>query len=156
MRLRPLATAAAVIALAAPLTSCGFDYATERDYTPGRGANTREGEVDVLSAVVVSAANGVTDMLLDAAKAAERGDREAFLDAARRFETRHYELIDGVDEHAAEVLVGEPLAGRALQELAHRTLVRVEAGTVDRFQVAQQGRHRREPIAVDVAAGRNA
>ena len=58
MRLRPLATAAAVIALAAPLTSCGFDYATERDYTPGSGANTREGEVDVLSAVVVSAAEG--------------------------------------------------------------------------------------------------
>lgn len=47
-------------------------------------------------AVVVSAANGVTDMLLDAARAAERGDREAFLDAAQRFETRHYELIDGV------------------------------------------------------------
>ncbi|GAB3024673.1 hypothetical protein GCM10011376_10290 [Nocardioides flavus (ex Wang et al. 2016)] len=58
MRLRPLATAAAVIALAAPLTSCGFDYATERDYTPGSGSNSREGEVDVLSAVVVSAAEG--------------------------------------------------------------------------------------------------
>lgn len=58
MRLRPLATAAAVIALAAPLTSCGFDYATERDYTPAGGANNREGEVDILSAVVVSASEG--------------------------------------------------------------------------------------------------
>ena len=36
MRLRSLATAAAVIALAAPLTSCGFDYATERDLHPRR------------------------------------------------------------------------------------------------------------------------
>ena len=58
MRLRSLATAAAVIALAAPLTSCGFDYATERDYTPAGGANSREGVVDVLSAVVVSGAEG--------------------------------------------------------------------------------------------------
>ena len=58
MRLRSLATAAAVVALAAPLTSCGFDYATERDYTPAGGANNREGVVDVLSAVVVSGAEG--------------------------------------------------------------------------------------------------
>lgn len=58
MQLRPLATAAAVLALAAPLTSCGFDYATDRAYTPANGANTLEGEVDVLSAVIVSAAEG--------------------------------------------------------------------------------------------------
>ncbi|HEX5917255.1 MAG TPA: hypothetical protein VFY76_05335 [Nocardioides sp.] len=58
MRLRSLATAAAVIALAAPLTSCGFDYATERDYTPAGGSNNREGVVDLLSAVVVSGAEG--------------------------------------------------------------------------------------------------
>ena len=58
MQLRPLVTAAAVLALAAPLSSCGFDYATERDYTPASGANNREGDVDVLAAVVVSAAEG--------------------------------------------------------------------------------------------------
>jgi hypothetical protein len=58
MRLRSLATAAAVVALAAPLTSCGFDYATEREYTPAGGANSREGVVDLLSAVVVSGAEG--------------------------------------------------------------------------------------------------
>ncbi|MBD3924797.1 hypothetical protein IEZ26_09225 [Nocardioides cavernae] len=58
MRLRSLATAAAVIALAAPLTSCGFSYATERTYTPAGGANNREGVVDVLSAVVVSGTKG--------------------------------------------------------------------------------------------------
>ena len=48
----------AVLALAVPLSSCGFDYATDRDYTPAGGANNREGDVDVLSAVVVSAAEG--------------------------------------------------------------------------------------------------
>jgi hypothetical protein len=58
MQLRPLATATAVLALAVPLSSCGFDYATDREYTPAGGANNREGEVDVLSAVVVSAAEG--------------------------------------------------------------------------------------------------
>jgi hypothetical protein len=58
MRLRSFATAAAALALAAPLTSCGFDYATERDYTPAGGSNNREGVVDLLSAVVVSGAEG--------------------------------------------------------------------------------------------------
>jgi hypothetical protein len=58
MQLRPLATATAVLALAVPLSSCGFDYATDREYSPAGGANNREGEVDVLSAVVVSAAEG--------------------------------------------------------------------------------------------------
>ena len=58
MQHRLLVSAATVVALAAPLSSCGFDYATDRDYTPGSGANNREGAVDVLSAVVVSAAEG--------------------------------------------------------------------------------------------------
>ena len=58
MQHRLLVSAATVVALAAPLSSCGFDYATDRDYTPGSGANNREGDVDVLSAVVVSAAEG--------------------------------------------------------------------------------------------------
>ena len=58
MQHRLLATAAAVVALAAPLSSCGFDYATDRVYTLTSGANNREGDVDVLSAVVVSAAEG--------------------------------------------------------------------------------------------------
>ncbi len=58
MQHRLLVTAAAVVALAAPLSSCGFSYATDREYTPGSGANNRDGDVDVLSAVVVSAAEG--------------------------------------------------------------------------------------------------
>ncbi|WP_210439842.1 hypothetical protein [Nocardioides xinjiangensis] len=58
MRLRPLATACAVLALAAPLSSCGFDYATDREYDVNSAAENREGTVDVLSAVVVSATEG--------------------------------------------------------------------------------------------------
>lgn len=55
---RSLATALSVLALAVPLSACGFDYATERDYTPGAGTNNREGVVDILSAAVVSAEKG--------------------------------------------------------------------------------------------------
>ena len=47
-------------------------------------------------AVIVSAANGITDALLDTAQSALRGDRDAYLAAAQRFETRHYDLIAGV------------------------------------------------------------
>jgi hypothetical protein len=58
MRLRSLATAAAVIALAAPLTSCAKGRATEREYDVNSAAEERAGTVDVLNAVVVSAAEG--------------------------------------------------------------------------------------------------
>jgi hypothetical protein len=53
---RPLAlmTGALVLSLGG-LTSCGFDLATDRPYTPGAGTNARDGEVDVLAAVVVAA-----------------------------------------------------------------------------------------------------
>ena len=54
-----LLTAAGVLLLAAPvLTSCGFDYATDRPYTPAAGTNDQGGPVDVLGAVVVSAEDG--------------------------------------------------------------------------------------------------
>ncbi len=52
---RTTALSAASLLLAAPmLTSCGFDYATDRPYTPAAGTNDREGSVDVLGAVIVS------------------------------------------------------------------------------------------------------
>jgi hypothetical protein len=50
--------AAGVLALATVLSSCGFDYATDRVYTPGAGVNDRDASVDVLAAVVVSAEEG--------------------------------------------------------------------------------------------------
>lgn len=47
-------------------------------------------------AAVVSAANGVTDLLLDAARAAMRRDRPSFMASAKKFELRHDELIDAL------------------------------------------------------------
>jgi aspartokinase/homoserine dehydrogenase 1 len=44
-------------------------------------------------AVVVSAANGITDTLLEAAQAALHGNRDVYAAAAKQFETRHLELI---------------------------------------------------------------
>lgn len=50
-----LATGALVLAATPVLTSCGFNYATDRVYTPAAGVNNRDASVDVLGAVIVSA-----------------------------------------------------------------------------------------------------
>lgn len=55
---RTLAVAASALALTATLSSCGFDYATDRVYTPAAGPLDRDATVDVLSAVIVSEAPG--------------------------------------------------------------------------------------------------
>src|SRR5215208_3269411 len=56
---RTLALATCVFAVCAPaLTSCSFDYATDRIYTPATGVNNRDAAVDVLGAVIVSADDG--------------------------------------------------------------------------------------------------
>jgi copper(I)-binding protein len=49
---RSLALTAGALVL---LTSCGFDLATDRPYTPGEGTNDHSGDVAVLSALVVAA-----------------------------------------------------------------------------------------------------
>lgn len=52
---RSTALALGGLVLAAPLlTSCGFDYATDRPYTAANGVNERDASVDVLGAVIVS------------------------------------------------------------------------------------------------------
>ncbi len=53
-----VAAATAVLALAAPLSSCGFDASTDRVVEYGSAPNNRDGVVEVLSAVVVSAEEG--------------------------------------------------------------------------------------------------
>src|SRR5690606_32657507 len=55
---RTTALASLALVLAPVLSSCGFDYATDREYTPGVGANNRDGQVDVLAGVVVAAESG--------------------------------------------------------------------------------------------------
>lgn len=55
-------------------------------------------------AAVVSAANGVTDLLLEAGRAALRRDRERSAAAAAAFEQRYLELVDGLtSKHAKEL-----------------------------------------------------
>lgn len=51
---RKTALAAFALVLAPVLSSCGFNNATDRDYTPGVGANNRDGVVDVLAGVIVA------------------------------------------------------------------------------------------------------
>lgn len=61
MQLRPsarLLSSVGALTLAATLTSCGFDLATDQVYTPGAGINDRDAQVDVLGAVVVSGQEG--------------------------------------------------------------------------------------------------
>jgi hypothetical protein len=56
---RSLRLAVGALVLALPLlSSCGFDKATDRVYTPGEGTNNRDGDVKVLAAVVVAAQPG--------------------------------------------------------------------------------------------------
>ena len=56
---RSLALTTAAVALATTgLSSCGFDNATDREYTPSTGTNDTDGVVDVLAAVVVSTEPG--------------------------------------------------------------------------------------------------
>ncbi len=54
---RTIALATGALALSA-LTSCGFNYATDRPYTPANGVNNHDTTVDILNAVVVSAEEG--------------------------------------------------------------------------------------------------
>ena len=53
---RSTAIAAGALLLTGALSSCGFDYATDRVNTISSGINDREGEVDVLGAVIISGA----------------------------------------------------------------------------------------------------
>ena len=55
MQLRRALTAGALVLSLGALSSCGFDLATDRPYTPGVGTIDRSGQVDVLAAVVVAA-----------------------------------------------------------------------------------------------------
>ena len=55
---RSLALLSGALLLAAPVSSCGFDQATNRVNTIAAGANDRDESVDVLGAVVVSGEEG--------------------------------------------------------------------------------------------------
>lgn len=54
---RSLTTAAALVLLAVPLSAC-TSAGTDFIYTPAQGVNARDGDVDVLNALVVSSEDG--------------------------------------------------------------------------------------------------
>ena len=104
-------------------------------------------------AVVVSAMNGVTDLLLDAGQAALRGDRERCGAAVAAFESRHLdlidELIDGRD--AAERL--RRLVRAASHEMTSMTeSIAVLAELTPRTQDALVARGERAVAAIFTAA----
>jgi len=55
---RSLALVSGALLLTAPLSSCGFDPATNRVNTVSQGTTDRDGTVDVLNAVIVSGEKG--------------------------------------------------------------------------------------------------
>lgn len=55
---RPTALVAVLLPLAAALTSCGFDYPTDRVNTIAAGVNEREASVDVLGARILAYSDG--------------------------------------------------------------------------------------------------
>ncbi|MGZ4447548.1 MAG: hypothetical protein ACXVWZ_02000 [Nocardioides sp.] len=73
-------TASALVLAATPvLSSCGFNYATDRVYTPAAGVNDRDAAVDVLAAVIVSAQDGSGTFI--ASFANNNTDKEASVDS---------------------------------------------------------------------------
>jgi aspartokinase/homoserine dehydrogenase 1 len=68
-------------------------------------------------AVVVSAANGVTDLLLEAAQAALRGDRAAYTARAQQFETLHHELASGTLRNRASIDGFREVVAEATREM---------------------------------------
>jgi copper(I)-binding protein len=57
-RISRLASAGALVLAAVTLSSCGFNYATDKVYTPAEGVNNRDSQVDVLNAAIVATEDG--------------------------------------------------------------------------------------------------
>jgi aspartokinase/homoserine dehydrogenase 1 len=68
-------------------------------------------------AAIVSAMNGVTDLLLDAAQSALRGDRERYRAAAAEFEQRHAGLIDDLIDNKRRAQALRDLLRAGTEEL---------------------------------------
>lgn len=90
---------AAALALATTLSSCGFDYATDRNYTPGSSTNHRDADIDVLGAVVVSGQEGSGTFIATFAN--------NITDEAGSVESLTATTIPSGDEEAADLEVAE-------------------------------------------------
>jgi len=57
-RFRLALTAGALVLTVPGVASCGFDYATDRENTIANGASNKDGDADVLNALIVSSDEG--------------------------------------------------------------------------------------------------
>lgn len=80
--------------LAGALTSCGFDYPTDRINQIAAGANDREGTVDVLGARIVAAADGHGRLI---GTLANNNAEDASLDAVSSEEVDLTAEVEGVE-----------------------------------------------------------
>ena len=94
---RSLALAAGSLLLAAPLTACGFNNATDEIYVASAGVNFRQGPLDVLSAVVVSDQEGSGTFIASFSNNADDGA------------TRIEELSAGAADPSVQVVGFEPI-----------------------------------------------
>jgi hypothetical protein len=70
---RALTTAAALALLVTPLAAC-TTHTTEADYQPAQGVNSRDGDVEVLNALIVSSEDGEGRFVAAMANNAEEPD----------------------------------------------------------------------------------
>lgn len=115
---RSLALVSGTLLLTASLASCGFDPATDRVNTITPGTSDRDGTVDVLNAVIVSAEEGSGVLVMTLVN--NDGDQEASLDSvaaddADAVQVGEFSPIsippDGLVNLAAEGEEGIPVEG---------------------------------------------
>ena len=117
---RQLAIAVGAVALAAPLSSCGFDYATDRPYTPGAATNDRSGQVDILGATVVSSEPGRGTLVVGFSNNSDSDENAVTGVTAEGFEIEGFETVElppqgyeQLGEQGVEV-TGDYVAGNVL------------------------------------------
>jgi hypothetical protein len=104
-----VAAATAVLALAVPLSSCGFNAATDRVVDYSSAPNDRDGVVEVLSAVVVSAEEGSGTVIASLANSSVEDSHTLTTISGEGVTTGEFEPIEiGPD---ALVNLADPAAG---------------------------------------------
>lgn len=124
---RPTAIAALLVALAAPLSACGFDYPTDRVNTIAAGVTDRDGSVDALGIRIFSTEQGSGRLI---GSLANNTDETASLDSVTvvdgepaEFEPVEVEPRSGINL-AAEDTTPIPVTG----DFAAGEFVEVELG----------------------------
>ena len=152
--LRRSLAAAAVVLTAPALASCGFNYPTDQVYTPSVGVNDRDGDVDVLHALVVSGAEGsgtvvaalVNNQQEDDALTEIAGsgpDASVTVSSAGSVEVPGTELVQLAEEEIG--VEGESIAPGQFVELTF-SFQNAESVTVEVPVVARRGDYAEIPV----------